>query len=138
DAGCGSGRLTAELIGRLPHGHVIALDASEAMLEVARRELARFGARVSFMHADLGALALDAHADLVFSNATLHWVKDHAAMFRGIFGALKPGGRLHAQCGGFGNLERHLSSALRLAGIERPEYPTYFATVADTLRDLRS
>jgi trans-aconitate 2-methyltransferase len=46
DAGCGSGRVTEALAGRLPRGHVIALDASPAMLEEAHRRLARFGARV--------------------------------------------------------------------------------------------
>jgi trans-aconitate 2-methyltransferase len=45
DAGCGSGRVTEALLERLPNGRAIALDASPAMLDEARRRLARFGAR---------------------------------------------------------------------------------------------
>ena len=39
DAGCGSGRVTAELLERLPEGRVIAVDGSEAMIEKARERL---------------------------------------------------------------------------------------------------
>jgi trans-aconitate 2-methyltransferase len=106
DAGCGTGAQTARILERIPQGHAIALDASGAMLEVARRELARFGERVSFVQATLAVDPLPAHVDVVFSNATFHWVHDHAALFHGIHVALVPGGRLHAQCGGAGNLRR--------------------------------
>ncbi len=41
DAGCGSGRITEALIERLPRGHVIAVDASESMVQAARERLAR-------------------------------------------------------------------------------------------------
>jgi trans-aconitate 2-methyltransferase len=125
DAGCGTGRLTALVLERLPRGRAIALDASPAMLDVARRELARFGDRVEYLQADLGALALDGVADVVFSTATFHWVKDHEALFRGLARALRPGGRLHAQCGGAGNLDRSHARAHALMG-ESPFAP-YFA-----------
>lgn len=136
DAGCGTGRLTAELLKRLPKGRVIALDADAAMLAKARETLEAHGDRVTFVHADLGALELDAKADVVFSTATFHWVKDHDALFRGLHRALKPGGRLHAQCGGFGNLREHLATAMRVLGIERFDYPTYFATAEDSVAAL--
>ncbi len=135
DAGCGTGRLTAVLLERLSTGRVIALDSSEAMLEVARRELARFDERVAFLQADLSALQLSAVADVVFSTATFHWVQDHAALASGLFAALKPNGRVHAQCGGFGNLEAFLNVALGV-GKTQPfaphfegfTYPANFAT----------
>ena len=104
DAGCGSGRLTAELLDRLPRGHVIAVDRSASMLEVAARELARFGDRVTLLQVDLLQLDLDQAADVVFSTATFHWVLDHPALFARLHRALRPGGRLVAQCGGAGNL----------------------------------
>lgn len=130
DAGCGSGRLTAELLERLPAGHVIALDRSASMLEVARRELQpRFGDRVSFVHADLLDLDLDAVADVVFSTATFHWVLDHPRLFRILRRALRPGGRLHAQCGGAGNIQRAHQRAVRVA--ELPDFAPYFATWTD-------
>ena len=137
DAGCGTGRLTAEFLKRLPKGRVIALDASLAMLEKARQTLEPFGERVTCVNADLGALELEAQADVVFSTATFHWVKDHDALFRGLYRALKPGGRLHAQCGGFGNLKKHLATALGVLGLESFEYPTYFATAEDSVERMK-
>jgi len=135
DAGCGTGRLTNVLMERLTSGRGIALDSSEAMLEVARRELARFDGRIAFLNADLGALDLHNLADVVFSTATFHWVKDHAALATGLYRALKPGGRVHAQCGGHGNLAAFLKLANEVsaqspfaAHFEGFVYPAHFAT----------
>ena len=126
DAGCGSGRLTAELLDRLPGGHVIAVDRSASMLEVAERELgARYGERVSFLQVDLLELDLDAAADVVFSTATFHWVLDHPRLFSVLHRALRPGGRLHAQCGGAGNLHRAHQRAVRLS--ESAEFAPHFS-----------
>jgi trans-aconitate methyltransferase len=115
DAGCGTGRLTAELLSRLPAGRALAIDRSGNMLGVAARELrARFTPRVFFLRANLARLALGPWADLVFSTATFHWVKDHPSLFRNLHDALVPGGRLVAQCGGGPNLAHLLSRAARL------------------------
>ncbi|HEX9550059.1 MAG TPA: methyltransferase domain-containing protein [Candidatus Limnocylindrales bacterium] len=106
DAGCGSGRVTEALAERLPNGRVVALDASPAMLEEARRRLARFGDRVTFVQADLGLpLPIDGPVDAILSTATFHWVPDHDALFRNLAAVIRPGGRLVAQCGGIGNIE---------------------------------
>lgn len=143
DAGCGTGRLTAHLLDRLPRGRVIALDTSEAMLDRARAELKRFGPRVEVHRADLGNLVLQLQADVVFSTATFHWVADHDALFRGVARLLKPGGRLHAQYGGLGNLQNFLTLTRELA--ETPPYaaflsgfdsPTHFADPAAELTRL--
>jgi trans-aconitate 2-methyltransferase len=112
DAGCGSGRLTAELLDRLPRGRVIAVDSSPAMLEVAARELERHRDRVELVHSDLLALDMEAVADVVVSTATFHWVLDHPALFTRLHRALRPGGRLLAQCGGSGNVRRIHQRAL--------------------------
>jgi trans-aconitate 2-methyltransferase len=103
DAGCGSGRVTEQLLEKLPDGHVIAVDASAAMLDAAR---ARVGEeRVTFLQQDLAALDLgDEPADAILSTATFHWIADQAALYWALRGALKPGGRLVAQCGGEGNI----------------------------------
>jgi trans-aconitate 2-methyltransferase len=106
DAGCGSGRVTELLVERLPRGSVVALDGSPAMIEAARERLARFGERVEYVVADLGRpLPLTAPVDAILSTATFHWVPDHDALFRNLAAVLRPGGRLVAQCGGFGNVE---------------------------------
>ncbi len=105
DLGCGTGRPTADLLARLPHGRVVAVDRSAAMLAAARDHLSPIaGDRVRFVRADLGALPLRGPVDAVFSTATFHWVPDHPRLFAAIFGALAPGGRLVAQCGGGPNL----------------------------------
>ncbi len=105
DAGCGSGRVTEWLVERLPTGAVIALDGSPAMIEQARRRLARFGGRVEYVVADLGRpLPLASPVDAILSTATFHWVPDHDALFRHLAAVLRPGGRLVAQCGGVGNI----------------------------------
>lgn len=105
DAGCGSGRVTEQLAGRLPGGRVVALDASPSMVAEARRRLARFGDRVEYVVADLGRpLPVAGTVDAILSTATFHWISDHDALFRNLAAVLRPGGRLVAQCGGAGNI----------------------------------
>src|SRR5215813_7304964 len=83
DAGCGSGRVTEQLLERLPAGRVVALDASQAMVEQARQRLARFGDRVEFVVSDLAAgIPIQGQVDAILSTATLHWIADHDAVFR--------------------------------------------------------
>ena len=118
DAGCGTGRLTAQVLERLPHGRVIAVDRDAAMLETAEAELSpRFGDRVRFVQADLIdlAAAVGEPADRVFSTATFHWIPDHDRLFAAIFASLRPGNWLVAQCGGAGNLGRVLGHAADIA-----------------------
>ncbi len=107
DAGCGTGRLTAELLERLPQGRVVAVDRSANMLEAARAHLSpRLGERVTFLQADLQDLRLDDPVDHIFSTAAFHWVADHPRLFAGLLRALVPGGWLVAQCGGGPNIAR--------------------------------
>jgi trans-aconitate 2-methyltransferase len=106
DAGCGTGRVTAMLLERLPRGQVVALDGSPSMIEEARRRFAG-DARVELVSADLAQpLPLAAPVDAILSTATFHWITDHGALFRNLGAVLRPGGRLVAQCGGAGNVAR--------------------------------
>src|SRR3954447_3238774 len=105
DAGCGSGRVTELLAARLPRGRVVALDGSPSMVEAAEERLAPFGDRIEYLVADLGKpLPLEGLVDAIVSTATFHWVPDHDALFTNLAAVLAPGGRLVAQCGGFGNI----------------------------------
>jgi trans-aconitate 2-methyltransferase len=105
DAGCGSGRVTELLAGRLPNGSVVALDGSAAMVKQARVRLARFARSVEYVVADLGQpIPLAEPVDAILSTATFHWVPDHDALFRNLAAVLRPGGPLVAQCGGAGNI----------------------------------
>jgi trans-aconitate 2-methyltransferase len=122
DAGCGSGRVTEKLLERLPRGRVIAVDASESMIQKAREKL---GDRVDYLVADLARLQLPDPVDIVFSTATFHWISDHDRLFARLHDALLPGGRLHAQCGGVGNVREHAEAIVRVA--QRPEFAPHFA-----------
>jgi trans-aconitate 2-methyltransferase len=105
DAGCGSGRVTARLIERLPRGRVIAVDGSKDMVEKAKENLGDTAEvhLADLAELDLAALRVDP-VDVVFSTAVFHWLPDHDNLFRRLCAALRSGGRLHAQCGGQGNV----------------------------------
>lgn len=142
DAGCGSGRVTAELVERLPNGRVIAVDGSAAMVEKAKERLTD---RADYLVSDLLELELPEPVGLVFSTATLHWISDHDALFRRLRAALEPGGRLVAQCGGHGNVAEHTRAIAAVAA--DPEYghhlggakaPWNFASPEETERRLRA
>jgi trans-aconitate 2-methyltransferase len=107
DAGCGTGKLTRSLLENLPKGRVVGLDVSRNMVQHARQNLhAEFGKHAEFVAADLLALPFRAVFDGIFSTASFHWVLDHDALYRNLYASLKPGGWLHAQCGGGDNLTR--------------------------------
>ena len=141
DAGCGTGRVTAALAERLPRGHVIAVDGSPAMVEQAR---ARLGDGVDVRVADLLELELDAPVDAILSTATFHWIADHDRLFANLLGALRPGGRLVAQCGGAGNVAA-LDRAAKIVAAREPfaqqldgwAGPWNFASPAETEERLR-
>jgi trans-aconitate 2-methyltransferase len=123
DAGCGPGRVTKRLLERLPHGHVIAVDASEEMVEHARNALPT--GRTTVRRADLTELELNEPVDAVFSNAVFHWVLDQDHLFACMHAALRPGGVLVAGCGGQGNVERLLATVDTVAA-EAP-FDSYLA-----------
>jgi len=131
DAGCGTGRLTAGLLERLPRGRVAAVDLSQNMLEEARSQLSpRFGARVRVVRADLAELPFKEGFDGVFSTAAFHWVPDHPRLFRSLYESLKPGGWLVAQCGGGPNIARLMRRASVLMASE--PYAPHFSGWKDS------
>jgi trans-aconitate 2-methyltransferase len=124
DLGCGTGRLTEQLLERLGTGAtVVGIDGSLKMVEEAT---ARLGAdpRASFFQQDLLALEVAAPADAAVSSATFHWIKDHDTLFARVRAALKPGGWFVAQCGGRGNVANVVRAVLEVSA--RPEYASYF------------
>jgi trans-aconitate 2-methyltransferase len=122
DAGCGSGRVTAELISRVPDGRVIAVDGSASMVGQVQRVLRP---QDRALVADLAELHLDEQVDAVFSGAVFHWIPDHDALFARLHAALRPGGRMEAQCGGEGNITAFHAIA---AGIcETAPYAEHFS-----------
>ncbi len=127
--------MTQDLLDRLPRGRVVALDASAAMLDEARRRLAPFGDRVDFVLADLNLpLPVAPPVDAILSTATFHWVLDHDALFRHLAAVVRPGGRLAAQCGGKGNVAS-VEAVLAALG-ERMSGVRYFAGPEETKASL--
>ena len=116
DAGCGSGRVTEELVARLPRGRVIGVDASEQMIAKARE---RLGPDLDLRVADLAELDLGEQVDAIFSNAVFHWLPDHDRLFARLYAALEPGGRLVAQCGAKGNVAALVSVIIDVAAQDR-------------------
>jgi trans-aconitate 2-methyltransferase len=136
DAGCGSGRVTALLADRVPRGRVYGVDVAPSMAAHAAEAL---GERATILCQDLVELSLPEPVDVVFSNATFHWIKDHDALFAAIHRTLKPGGRLLAQCGGRGNIDAFRTAADSVAAEEPFEHyfvgwerPWNYATDLDT------
>jgi trans-aconitate 2-methyltransferase len=136
DAGCGSGRVTGLIADLVPRGRVYAVDAAPSMVEHARAAL---GDRATVLCQDLVELDLPEPVDAIFSNATFHWIPDHDALFTRLHATLKPGGRLVAQCGGYGNINAFARLADTVAA--EPRYarsfenwasPWNYATDTDT------
>lgn len=126
DIGCGDGKVTAELAALVPAGYVVGIDRSASMVQLARaRHPVHQAPNLSFCLADALNLPFCAAFDVVFSNATLHWVHDHRRVLSGIGRSLRSGGRGMLQMGGKGNaagLREVLDELTR-----EPEWCEYFA-----------
>ena len=103
DVGCGTGRDAQHLLQLLPAGRVLAIDGSQQMLAQTRSRLVTTG-QADLRDATPPALATHPPADAAVSVATLHWLPDHARVFRTVAGLLKPGGQFAAEAGGKGNI----------------------------------
>jgi len=104
DVGCGDGKLTAEIVRRVPYGSVLGIDKSEDMIRFAQEHYqSDVFPNLKFVLLDARNLFFDQEFDVVFSNAALHWVDDHANILLKIRGSLSAGGRVIAQMGGKGN-----------------------------------
>src|SRR5438105_1029593 len=124
DLGCGTGHLSAALAARLPAGRVVAMDVSASMIETAAAWLRDHAPDASLVRASGIRLPFRSAFDVVFSAATFHWILDHERLFREIRTALRPGGRLEAQCGGGPNLAGLLAHAHDL--MRDPRYAPNF------------
>ncbi|WP_074927832.1 class I SAM-dependent methyltransferase [Nitrosomonas eutropha] len=120
DLGCGDGALTIKL-QRLGC-EVVGVDSSLEMVAAARA----LGVDAQVM--DGQKLQFNNEFNAVFSNAALHWMKDAEAVIRGVWRALKPGGRFVGELGGYGNISAivtNIESALAIRGLAIPD-PWFF------------
>ena len=104
DIGCGTGHLTGEIAAR--GAHAIGIDSSPDMIEAAREAYPR----LKFQVEDAQNFAFPEQFDAIFSNATLHWINEPEKAVQCIAAALKPGGRLVAEFGGYGNVATILTA----------------------------
>ena len=93
DLGCGTGNVTRILRSRWPRARITGVDGSPQMLAEARKDEADIG----WVHSELGSWNPAEKYDLVFSNAALHWLDDHPALFTQLFGYIAYGGVLAVQ-----------------------------------------
>ncbi len=128
DLGCGDGKVSAYLAERLPRGAVLGLDNSEEMIDLAGRTFppSRYP-NLSFRYMDVCNIDVQQRFDIAFSNAALHWVKDHRPVLAGVRQCLSPGGRLLFQMGGKGNAQEVGLALLEI--ISRPPWQPYFTEI---------
>jgi trans-aconitate 2-methyltransferase len=93
DLGCGPGNSTAILAARWPQANIEGLESSPEMIAKARSS----GVRATFIECDVETWSPAAPYDVVFSNATLHWIANHDALLPGLMGFVADGGALAFQ-----------------------------------------
>lgn len=96
DVGCGTGGTAVEAARRAPHGSVLGVDLSAAMLEVGRRRAVHAGlGNVTFEQADAQLHPFEPEAfDVVLGRTSAMFFGDRPAAFANLARALRPGGRL--------------------------------------------
>ncbi len=92
DLGCGPGNLTALLAERWPDARVVGVDSSAEMIDAARAE----HTGIEWVVADIDEWQPDRPVDVLYSNATLHWLDDHARLFPRLRSWLAPTGGVAA------------------------------------------
>lgn len=115
DLGCGPGNSTALLHARWPEARIEGLDSSPAMIAAASKDYPH----LTWTVADIAAWQPDRRYDLIFSNAALHWVPDHAAMIPHLFSQLADGGVLAIQ------MPAHFQSPVHRILIETAAHPDW-------------
>jgi trans-aconitate 2-methyltransferase len=138
DLGAGTGRDAEQLLTALPRGRVLAIDGSQQMLTQLRGRLAGQLDRVHVLQADLREpLPVTEPVDAVLSVATLHWLPDHAQVFRSVARMLRPGGQFVAEAGGEGNVAT-VRAVLAQLGADDGKDIWNFAGVMETREHLAS
>jgi trans-aconitate methyltransferase len=122
DLGCGDGTLTAELAQLVPDGFVLGIDASQSMVETARKDHVRTNLRFELQ--DINTIDFLSEFDVVFSNATLHWIRHHKKLLKNVHRSLKKQGMARFQFAADGNC----SNLIRTVGeiMSQTEYAVYF------------
>lgn len=109
DLGCGDGLLARMIKERVRQGRVVGIDASDSMIAKARDYEVP---GLEFKLQDIDDLDYRDMFSVIISNAALHWVKDHDALLKNCYAALKESGVLRFNFAGEGNCS-HLITVVR-------------------------
>ena len=113
--------MTAQLAAKVPQGSVLGIDASASMINTAAKIHLP---NLTFQLKNINDLTYENEFDLIFSNATLHWINNHSAFLASAYRALKKGGLLRVNFAAEGNCSNFISvvkSAMQIA-----EYRPFF------------
>jgi len=114
DIGCGPGNSTELLQARFPDARVTGMDSSADMIEAARKRLPD----LDFELDDIATWHNSGPFDVIFANASLQWVPDHATLFPALIAKLAPGGSLAVQMPD--NLDEPAHRLMRLTAADGP------------------
>jgi trans-aconitate 2-methyltransferase len=121
DLGCGDGTLTVQISTLVPNGGVVGVDASKGMIEAAKPKERE---NVRFLLMDINDLAFEQEFEVVFSNATLHWVHNHRRLLGQVRHLLTPSGIVRFNFAGDGNCS-FFFKVIR-ESMNLPHFSTYF------------
>ena len=121
DLGCGDGTLTSQIAELVPDGDALGIDASQGMIDAA---LPKERNNLRFRRMDINNLDFENRFNIVFSNATLHWVTDHQRLLQNTYRALHVGGRIRFQFAGDGNCANFFAVVREAIALE--EFRIYF------------
>jgi len=111
DLGCGDGKITAEIARLVGDGSVVGVDNSRQMIDLAKEKYSQNQhPNLSFQVMDASDLSFEECFDVIFSNAVLHWVKNHKPVIEGLYKSLRVGGKILLRMGGKGDAEGILST----------------------------
>ncbi|CEG12146.1 Methyltransferase type 11 [groundwater metagenome] len=135
DLGCGDGVLTKQLCNMVPQGYVLGIDASKGMLDTAKKSENK---NLKFQLMDINDLNFSNEFDLIFSNATLHWIKDHKKLLVNCHTALKSGGIIRFNFAGDGNCTNFFAVVKEVIKyedfhkyFEKFQWPWYMPTIEE-------
>ena len=122
DLGCGDGAITAKLVDHVPNGYVVGIDASYGMIETAKKN--HKSNNLKFELVDIKTITYQEKFDIIISNATLHWVKDHKKLITNVYSALKSNGIARFNFAADGNCSNFFEVIKKM--MKQPKYEKYF------------
>ncbi len=126
DLGCGDGVLTEQFSLAVPNGKVLGIDASSGMIKTAKSITKDNNciSAITFQQLDINEIDYKNEFDVIFSNAALHWIKDHKRLLKSAYQALKIQGVLLWDFGGAGNCANFIDVVR--SKIKEDKYAGYF------------